>query len=57
MGVPLIERNISIDPEAKKEFKEKDYEFLPVIEIGNTIITDYTGEPQLIEVLNAEGYL
>ncbi len=57
MGVPHVERNISRDPEAKREFLEKGYEFLPVIEAGNTVITDYTGEPLLIEVLVAEGYM
>ncbi|MBF6614251.1 MAG: hypothetical protein IVW55_14085 [Chloroflexi bacterium] len=57
MGVPFEERNISSSPEAKREFLDKGYEFLPVIEAGNTVITDYTGEPLLIEVLAREGYL
>jgi hypothetical protein len=57
MGVPLIDRNISFDPEAKRAFQEKHYDLLPVIEIGNSVITDYEGEPQLIEVLHKEGYL
>jgi hypothetical protein len=30
---------------------------LPVIEAGNTVILEYDGEPQLIEVLANEGYL
>ncbi len=57
MGVPLVERNISSDREAKREFAEKGYEFVPVIEAGKSVIIDYSGEPQLIEVLHKEGYL
>jgi hypothetical protein len=57
MGVPHLERNISRDPEARKEFLEKGYGLLPVVEIGESVITLYTGEPLLIEVLAAEGYL
>jgi hypothetical protein len=57
MDVPHIERNISRDPEARKEFLEKGYDLLPVVEIGQSVITLYTGEPLLIEVLVAEGYL
>lgn len=57
MQVPHIARNISRDPEAKREFLEKGYEFLPVVEAGDSVITDYEGEPQLIEMLAAEGYL
>lgn len=57
MEVPHIARNISRDPEAKREFLEKGYEFLPVVEAGDSVITDYQGEPQLIEMLAAEGYL
>lgn len=57
MGVPFEERNISSSPEAKRKFLDKGYEFLPVIEVGNTVITDYTGEPLLIEALAREGYL
>lgn len=57
MGVPHIERNISRDPEARKEFLERGYDLLPVVEVGSSVITLYTGEPLLIEVLVAEGYL
>jgi hypothetical protein len=57
MGVPHEERNISRDVEARKEFLEKGYDLLPVIEVGDSVITLYTGEPQLIEVLVGEGYL
>jgi hypothetical protein len=57
MGVPYEERNISLSPEAKQQFRDKEYDLLPVIEAGNTVITEYTGEPQLIEVLVREGYL
>ncbi len=57
MDVPHIERNISRDPEARKEFLEKGYDLLPVVEVGESVITQYTGEPLLIEVLVAEGYL
>ena len=56
MDVPHEERNISLSPDAKREFIDKGYEFLPVIEAGKSIIVDYTGEPQLIEVLAQEGY-
>ena len=57
MAVPYEERNISLSPEAKQQFRDKEYDLLPVIEAGNTIITEYTGEPQLIEVLVREGDL
>lgn len=57
MDVPYIARNISIDRQARQDFNEKGYDLLPVIEAGNTIITDYTGERLLIEVLVREGYL
>jgi hypothetical protein len=57
MGVPHVERNISRDAEARKEFLEKGYDLLPVVEVGDSVITLYTGEPLLIEVLVAEGYL
>jgi hypothetical protein len=57
MGVPHVERNISRDLEARKEFLEKGYDLLPVVEIGESVITLYTGEPLLIEVLAGEGYL
>jgi hypothetical protein len=57
MGVPFEERNVSLDPRFKQEFRNKDYIELPTIEAGNTIITEYVGEPQLIEVLVKEGYL
>ena len=56
MGVPYDERNIK-DRENRAQFKEKGYEFVPVVEAGNSIITEYTDLPQLIEVLHAEGYL
>jgi hypothetical protein len=57
MGVPFEERNVSLNPEFKQQFRDKDYDLLPVIEAGNTVILDYTGEPQLIEVLAQQGYL
>ncbi len=57
MDVPHIERNISSDREARSEFAEKGYEFVPVIEAGESVIIEYTGEPQLIEALAKEGYL
>ena len=57
MGVPYEERNISLNPEFKQQFRDKEYDLLPVIEAGNTVILDYTGEPLLIEVLVKEGYM
>jgi hypothetical protein len=57
MDIPFTERNISRDKEARKQFREKGYDLLPVVEIGNSVITEYTGEPLLIEVLHQEGYL
>jgi hypothetical protein len=57
MDIPFEERNISRDKEARREFREKGYEFLPVVEVGNAVISEYTGEPLLIEVLHQEGYL
>ena len=57
MGIPYEERNISKDRQAKQEYLEKGYDLLPVIEAGNSVIIEYDGEPQLIEVLAKEGYL
>ena len=57
MGVDFEERNISLSPEARQQFVDKEYDLLPVIEVGNTTILDYTGEAQLIEVLAGEGYI
>lgn len=57
MGVPYEDKNISSDRAAKAEFLEKGYDLLPVIEAGSSVILEYDGEPQLIEVLVKEGYL
>jgi len=57
MDIPFEARNISHDKAARRQFREKGYEFVPVLEVGGSVITEYTGEPQLIEVLHAEGYL
>lgn len=57
MGVPFEDKNISRDQAAKAEFLEKGYDLLPVVEVGSSIVHEYDGEPQLIEVLAKEGYL
>lgn len=57
MDIAYEERNVSLSRQAKDEYIEKGYDILPAIEIGNSVIIEYTGEPQLIEVLAAEGYL
>ena len=57
MEIPYVERNISRDPSARRAFVESGFDELPALEIGNSLITRYTGEPQLIEMLAAEGYL
>ena len=57
MGVPHEARNISISRAAKEAFIAKEYDLLPVLEIGNTVITNYMGLPQVIEALVSEGYL
>jgi len=57
MSIPFEDRNISKDSTAKQEFLQKGYDILPVIEAGNSVIYEYEGEPQLIEVLAREGYL
>ena len=57
MGIPFEERNISTDRQAREEYLEKGYDLLPAFEVGNSVIVEYTGEPQLIEVLAQEGYL
>jgi hypothetical protein len=57
MGIPFQERNISKDRTAKQEYLEKGYDLLPVVEAGNSIISEYDGEAQLIELLAREGYL
>ena len=57
MGIAYVEHNISSDRAAKQSFLEKGYDLLPVFEIGDSVITDYAGEPMLIEILASEGYL
>jgi len=57
MDIPFEDRNISKDRAARQEYLEKGYDILPVIEVGNTAILEYEGEPQLIEALAHEGYL
>jgi hypothetical protein len=57
MGVPFEDKNISRDNAAKAEFLAKGYDLLPVVEVGSTVIIEYDGEPQLIEVLAKEGYI
>jgi hypothetical protein len=57
MGVPFEYRNISHNSAVRQEFLEKGYDILPVIEVGDSVILEYEGEPQLIEVLAREGYL
>ena len=57
MDIAHEERNVSLNKEARQEYIAKGYGILPVIEAGNTIILEYEGLPQLIEVLSAEGYL
>jgi hypothetical protein len=57
MDISFEERNVSLNRQAREEYIEKGFEILPAIEVGNTIIIEYTGEPQLIEVLVVEGYL
>jgi hypothetical protein len=56
MQVPYEERNIR-DRDNRRQFREKGYEFVPVVEAGESVIAEYTGLPQLIEVLHTEGYL
>jgi hypothetical protein len=57
LDIPYVERNISYDHEARHAFLASGYDELPTLEIGTSVIAHYTGEPQLIEVLAAEGYL
>ncbi len=57
MDIPFEDRNISKDHAARQEYLEKGYDILPVIEVGNIVIMEYEGEPQLIEALALEGYL
>ena len=57
MGIPFEDRNISTDRGARQEYLDKEYDLLPAIEVGNTVIVEYAGEPQLIEVLAKGGYL
>ncbi len=56
MGVPHEERNISRDPEARRQFLQQGYDLLPVVEVGDTIIASYSHHA-LIEALVREGYL
>jgi hypothetical protein len=57
MDIAYIDRNVSLNREARHEYVAKGYGILPVIEVGDTVILEYEGLPQLIEVLSAEGYL
>ena len=57
MDIAFVDRNVSLDKEARREYVEKAYGILPVIEVGATIVLEYEGLPQLMEVLAAEGYL
>lgn len=57
MDIAFVDRNVSLNKEARQEYVEKAYGILPVIEIGSTVVLDYEGLPQLMEVLSAEGYL
>ena len=57
MDIAFVDRNVSLDKEARREYVEKVYGILPVIEVGGTIVLEYEGLPQLMEVLAAEGYL
>jgi len=57
MDIAFVDRNVSLNKEARREYVEKAYGILPVIEVGATIVLEYEGLPQLMEVLAAEGYL
>jgi len=57
MNIAFVDRNVSLNKEARREYVEKAYGILPVIEVGATIVLEYEGLPQLMEVLAAEGYL
>jgi hypothetical protein len=57
MDIAFVDRNVSLNKEARQEYVEKAYGILPVIEIGGTVVLEYEGLPQLMEVLSAEGYL
>ena len=57
MDIAFVDRNVSLNKEARREYVEKAYGILPVIEVGATIVLEYEGLPQLMEVLSAEGYL
>ena len=57
MDVTFIDRNVSLNKEARQDYAEKAYGILPVIEVGNSVILEYEGLPQLIDLLSAEGYL
>ena len=57
MDIAFVDRNVSLDKEARREYVEKAYGILPVIEVGGRVVLEYEGLPQLMEVLAAEGYL
>ena len=57
MDIAFVDHNVSLNKEARREYVEKAYGILPVIEVGATIVLEYEGLPQLMEVLSAEGYL
>ena len=57
MDIAFVDRNVSLNKEARQEYIEKAYGILPVIEVGGRVVLEYEGLSQLMDVLSAEGYL
>ncbi|MGI8587594.1 MAG: glutaredoxin family protein [Chloroflexia bacterium] len=56
-GIPFEERDIRADMATMIEFRRKGYELLPVIELGDQVISEYESVGQLEAALREGGYL
>ena len=57
MGVPYEERNISLSPEARQQFRDKEYDLLPATVSGSTALaSDPSFGPFLKALPNAVQY-
>jgi len=56
-NLPFEERNIRANMETMIAFRRKGYEILPVVEIGDQVITEYESLDQLAAALQAAGLL
>ncbi len=55
-GIPFEERDIRGNIETMIQFRRKGYEIVPVIELGNRVISEYESLDQLETALREAGY-